>query len=272
MVLRRLPPIRLATPPGRTPTRPTRQDRHRLRMPAMPDPLPRRPTLRGLQHLVPTPGRGRPMPALRRLVAVTDLVADNQYSAPPTAKRQANGRGANPTNTPAPPGLTASQPGTFTIDNGPRTETWKRGSPLRPPERPGQAIAFTRVKAAQSHADVRSTHPPPPGSASVPRKRDIPQGAISSNDPSPATRRSWSPRPLKNLDPQVLTISPFVSTGQSGWVRSGGEMSAGAGYQLSSSCGGRRRSGRGRRLQVRGSRGVAGPGSATAVGMIPARG
>ena len=67
MVLRRLPPIRLATPPGRTPTHPTRQDRHRLRMPAMPDPLPRRPTLRGLQHLVPTPGPGRPLPALRRL-------------------------------------------------------------------------------------------------------------------------------------------------------------------------------------------------------------
>ena len=65
MVLRCLPPIRLATPSGRTPTRPTRQDRHRLRMPAMPDPLPRRPTLPGLQHLVPPPGTGRPMPALR---------------------------------------------------------------------------------------------------------------------------------------------------------------------------------------------------------------
>ena len=140
-------------------------------------------------------GAGGPCPHCATLLP-SQISSPTTSTAPhPQRSDRRTARGANPTNTPAPPGLTASQPGTFTIDNGPRTETWKRGSPLRPPERPGQAIAFTRVKAAQSHADVRSTHPPPPGSASVPRKRDIPQGAISSNDPSPATRRSWSPDP-----------------------------------------------------------------------------
>jgi len=64
LVLRRLPPIRLAPPAGSTPPHPTRQDRHRLRMPTMPDPLPRHPTLRRLQHLVPAPRPGRTMPPL----------------------------------------------------------------------------------------------------------------------------------------------------------------------------------------------------------------
>jgi hypothetical protein len=64
LVLRRLPPIRLATPPNSTPTHPTRQDRHHLRMPAMPNPLPRRATLRRLQHLVPPTRARRAMPPL----------------------------------------------------------------------------------------------------------------------------------------------------------------------------------------------------------------
>jgi hypothetical protein len=55
-------------------------------------------------------GPGGPCPHCDDLVAVTDLVADNQYSAPPTTKRHVGDRGANPahqvnvttTNTPAP--------------------------------------------------------------------------------------------------------------------------------------------------------------------------
>ena len=55
-------------------------------------------------------GPGGPCPHCDDLVAVEDLVADNQYSAPPKANRQANGRSANTTtrtvnttNTPALP-------------------------------------------------------------------------------------------------------------------------------------------------------------------------
>ena len=66
MVLRHLPPDRLAPPTTSTPTRPARQNRHHLPMPPMRNPLPRRATLPRLQHLVPQTRPRRTVPTLPR--------------------------------------------------------------------------------------------------------------------------------------------------------------------------------------------------------------
>ena len=84
MVLRRLPPIRLAPPPGSTPTNPARQDRHRLREATV--------TVGGEERR--RLGPGGPCPHCDDIVAVKDLVADNQYSA--EANSSAKSRAARP--------------------------------------------------------------------------------------------------------------------------------------------------------------------------------
>ena len=66
MVLRRLPPNRLAPTTSRTPTRPPCPRYHRVRMPRLRHPLPRPATLQRLQHVVSTHRPRRLMPPLRR--------------------------------------------------------------------------------------------------------------------------------------------------------------------------------------------------------------
>ena len=68
LLLRRLPSSSLATPP-RHPTQPAQphpHTRHRLPMPSMRRPLPRRATLPRLQHLLPPTRARRTLPPLRR--------------------------------------------------------------------------------------------------------------------------------------------------------------------------------------------------------------